>query len=92
MKTNKSQVVKLLGIIIIVCAISIVILNYFLNKSADDYIYPFILLFTGITILGNKSRKAEYKPDYKTRKGIIIYTLLAFIVTTGIITMFITLF
>jgi len=92
MKTKKNQVAKFLGILTIVCSISIVVLNYLTKNNADSYIYPFILLFTGIIIWGNKSRNVEYKPDYNTRKGIIILSLLSFIVVTGILTLFITLF
>lgn len=81
-----------LGAIIVVCAIGIMILNYFTNKGFDSYIIPFILLPFSVTVFLAKHKKEKTDIRLSKKQQKIILPIVSVTLIAGIITFLTTLF
>lgn len=92
MDTTKTNVTKVCGVIMIVCASAVAVLNLSLSKNTDSYIMSFILLIPGILFLVRKQSAESRQMAISLKKRKIIITTLSVSLVAGIATLIITLF
>ncbi len=90
MDTKKKNLTKVLGIITILSAIGIIVLNYFTKEDfLDSLIIPCLLIWLGTIFITRKQKGAEeIKLSDKNKKILLSGSLIALI--AGIATFFLT--
>ncbi len=90
MKSKKLNPMKFLGIITAVCAIGIMILNYFTNGDIDSYILPFILINFAVAVYLNKQKKETKPIEFNKTTRIIILSIASITFVSGVVAMIFT--
>ncbi len=91
METAKTNFGKVSGVIVMICAIGLTILNIFFNKNFDSYIMPFILLMAGIIFLVRVQSEESRQITVSPKKQKILIATLSISLVAGIVTLIITL-
>lgn len=60
MESKKRKVSRVMGLITVICAMGMAILNIIQGKPFDDYIMPVIFLAVGISFLTRKQTERIY--------------------------------
>lgn len=87
METKKLNFSKVAAIIIMLCVIGILYINYFVKETADAPLMSIILLGLAIVFFFQKPAKEPEKLNLSTKKGKIILTTVIFTLVAGIATL-----
>jgi len=87
MDAEKAKFRKACGLIMIICASAVAVLNLALNKNTDNYIMPLILLIPGILFIIRKQSEESRQILLSPKKRKIIVTTLSLFLVAGIVTL-----